>query len=129
MFLAIRDEVVVERSEDELSLLKLDKAVHEVVEWNDPLPFFDPGIGEVQLDPRNAAQKEQDKRGRYRRRRLREYPSIRRQLDMMYWDAMDGTTTWMDEITRIKKKYPRVIRRDGESLIPFEDEASVEKGE
>jgi hypothetical protein len=127
MFLAIRDGVVVERSEDELSLLKLDRTTHVVVEWNDPLPPYDPGIGEVQLDPRNAAQKIADTHKRYRRRRLREYPTIRKQLDMMYWDAMNGTTTWVDEISRIKAKYPRVIRAAGESNIPFEDEASVEK--
>jgi hypothetical protein len=45
----------------------------------------------------------------------------------MYWDAVDGTTTWVDEISRIKVKYPKVICAAGESNIPFEDEALAEK--
>ena len=107
MFLAIRNGIVVERSANIESLLKLDKTLHEVVEWNDLLPPYDPGEGEVQLDPRDTAQKAQDAKERYKKKRLREYPSIRKQLDMMYWDAVDGTTTWVDEITRIKEKFPK----------------------
>ena len=107
MFLAIRDGFVVERSGNVESLLELDRTIHEVVEWNQPLPPIDLETGQRPLDPRNAAQRGQDARERYKRRRLREYPSVRRQLDMMYRDAMDGTTTWMDEITRIKEKYPK----------------------
>lgn len=107
MFLAIRDGIVVERSYDIESLLKLDRIKHEVFEWNAPLPLYNPELGEPMLDPRDAAQKAQDARERYKRRRLREYPSIRKQLDMMYWDAIDGTTTWVDEIMRIKEKYPK----------------------
>ncbi len=107
MFLAIRDGVVVERSANIESLLKLDKTLHEIVEWNDPLPPCDVGEGEAQLDPRDATQRAQDARERYKRHRLREYPSVRKQLDMMYWDAVNGTTTWVDEISRIKTKYPK----------------------
>jgi hypothetical protein len=127
MFLAIRNGLVIERSEDEKSLLKLDPALYEVVEWDDPLPPYDPGLGESQLDPRTPAQKTADVHTRYKRKRLREYPSIRKQLDMMYHDAINGTTTWVDEITRIKKKFPKVIRRDGVSLVSLTDDASVEK--
>jgi hypothetical protein len=107
MFLAIRNGAVVETSDNIESLLKLDKTKHEVIEWNGPLPPYDPLSGEPRLDPRNAAQKAQDAQERYKRRRQRDYPSIRQQLDMMYWDAVDGTTTWVDEITRIKEKYPK----------------------
>jgi hypothetical protein len=107
MFLAIRDGAVVETSDNIESLLKLDKTKHEVTEWHGPLPPYDPELGEPRLDPRNAAQKAQDAKQRYTRRRLREYPAVHRQLDMMYWDAINGTTTWVDEITRIKDKYPK----------------------
>jgi len=107
MFLAIRNGIVVERSTNIESLLGLDKTLHEVVEWNDPLPPCDVGEGEVQLDPRDAVQKAQDVKEQYKKKRLREYPSIRKQLDMMYWDAINGTTIWVDEITRIKEKYPQ----------------------
>jgi len=76
-------------------------------------PLYNPELGERMPDPRDANQKIQDAKVRYMNRRRREYPTVRAQLDMMYWDAMDGTTTWVDEITRIKTKYPRPI---GESL-------------
>ena len=39
--------------------------------------------------------------------RLSEYPPIGEQLDMMYHDMMNGTTTWKDKITEIKNKYPK----------------------
>tara|TARA_B100000524_G_scaffold267435_1_gene146687 strand:- start:273 stop:626 length:354 start_codon:yes stop_codon:yes gene_type:complete len=29
------------------------------------------------------------------------------QLDMMYKDAINGTTTWKDHITAVKNKYPK----------------------
>ncbi len=105
MFLAIRNGIVVERSTDIESLLKLDKTLYEIVEWNDPLPPYDIGEGEAQLDPRDTIQKAQDAKERYKKKRLREYPSVNQQLDMMYWDAVNGTKTWVDEITRIKEKF------------------------
>ena len=35
------------------------------------------------------------------------YPSQDAQLDMQYWDALNGTSTWVDAITSIKVKYPK----------------------
>jgi hypothetical protein len=35
------------------------------------------------------------------------YPSISDQLDMLYWDKVNGTNTWLDKITEIKEKYPK----------------------
>jgi len=66
-----------------------------------------PELGEPRLDPRDPGKKAQDAQERYKRRRLREYPSVRKQLDMMYWDTINGTSTWADEITRVKAKYPK----------------------
>lgn len=107
MFLAIRNGKIAEWSDNEESLLKLDRATHEVVEWNHPLPHYDVLVGGTLLDPRSEGRKLSDARERYRQRRRRAYPSVREQLDMMYWDAVDGTTTWVDEITRIKEEYPK----------------------
>ena len=36
-----------------------------------------------------------------------EYPPIEEQLDMLYWDLMNGTDNWRDKITEIKTKYPK----------------------
>jgi len=41
--------------------------------------------------------------------RSKEYPSREEQLDMMYWDKVNGTTTWEDTIQAIKDKYPKTI--------------------
>tara|TARA_R100000995_G_C3382537_1_gene76658 strand:- start:14 stop:337 length:324 start_codon:yes stop_codon:yes gene_type:complete len=35
------------------------------------------------------------------------YFSIQEQLDMQYWDAVNGTTTWKDHVTAVKAKYPK----------------------
>lgn len=43
----------------------------------------------------------------YVEKRIVEYKSISDQLDMIYWDKMNGTTMWIDHITEVKKKYPK----------------------
>ena len=43
----------------------------------------------------------------YKDKRAAEYPSIQEQLDMQYWDAINGTTTWQDAIDTVKNKYPK----------------------
>ena len=35
------------------------------------------------------------------------YPSIQEQLDMQYWDSVNGTTTWADAISRVKANFPK----------------------
>ena len=39
--------------------------------------------------------------------RVAAYPSIGDQLDMQYWDAVDGTTTWEDAIAKVKEDNPK----------------------
>ena len=48
-----------------------------------------------------------EKSKNYKLLRRVEYPSIEDQLDMLYWDNINGTTTWQDAITEIKSKYPK----------------------
>ena len=35
------------------------------------------------------------------------YLPISEQLDMQYWDSVNGTTTWKDHIAAVKAKYPK----------------------
>ena len=35
------------------------------------------------------------------------YPSMQEQLDMQYWDGVNGTTTWQDAIATIKTENPK----------------------
>jgi len=43
----------------------------------------------------------------YSRKRIENYPSIEDQLDMQYWDSVNGTTTWKDKIAEIKAAHPK----------------------
>lgn len=43
----------------------------------------------------------------YQEYRQTAYPSIQEQLDMMYHDQMNGTTTWKDAITQVKTDNPK----------------------
>jgi len=35
------------------------------------------------------------------------YATKAEQLDMQYWDAINGTTTWRDHITEVKQAHPK----------------------
>jgi len=43
----------------------------------------------------------------YQRQRATVYPSIQDQLDMQYWDKINGTTTWQDAIAKVKTDVPK----------------------
>jgi hypothetical protein len=44
---------------------------------------------------------------KYKTDRANAYPSIGDQLDMQYWDKKNGTTTWVDAITKVKSDNPK----------------------
>lgn len=37
------------------------------------------------------------------------YMPIQEQLDMQYWDGINGTSLWLDYITEIKLMYPKPV--------------------
>ena len=39
--------------------------------------------------------------------RKNSYKSIQDQLDMQYWDNVNGTTTWKDHIAKVKSDNPK----------------------
>jgi len=43
----------------------------------------------------------------YSRKRVEQYASIEDQLDMQYWDSVNGTTTWKDHIAKVKSDNPK----------------------
>ena len=43
----------------------------------------------------------------YQRERAEAYPSIQEQLDMQYWDKVNGTTNWEDAIAKVKSDTPK----------------------
>lgn len=43
----------------------------------------------------------------YQRDRAKSYPSIQEQLDLQYWDKINGTNNWQDAINAVKAQYPK----------------------
>ena len=44
---------------------------------------------------------------KYQRDRAPEYPSIQEQLDMQYWDAVNGTKKWQEAVAKVKTDNPK----------------------
>ena len=44
---------------------------------------------------------------KYKEDRSKAYGSVQDQLDMMYWDGVNGTTTWKTHIATVKATYPK----------------------
>ena len=64
-----------------------------------------PTIEEINTEIQRL-QKEHDNRN-YIRQRHSSYPSIEDQLDMLYWDKVNGTNNWQTIISEIKLKFPK----------------------
>lgn len=45
----------------------------------------------------------------YAERRRKALPSVGDQLDMQYWDAVNGTTHWVDLIASVKQANPKPV--------------------
>jgi hypothetical protein len=58
-------------------------------------------LDEERISARNA------RMNNYAIKRQQEYPSIEDQLDMQYWDKVNGTNNWQETINTIKVKYPK----------------------
>ena len=44
---------------------------------------------------------------KYKLERSKSYPAIAEQLDMIYWDGVNGTTLWDDHIAEVKEDNPK----------------------
>lgn len=75
-----------------------------VLEWIDP-PV--PPVSDEQIAAKYAELVYLEEVKEYQRQRAAEYPSLQAQQDMQYWDAVNGTTTWVDTIAAVKAKYPK----------------------
>jgi hypothetical protein len=43
----------------------------------------------------------------YKFDRATAYPTIQEQLDMQYWDGVNGTTIWADTVASVKSENPK----------------------
>ena len=62
---------------------------------------------EAQRDIEEAKALEEQNATQYQRERATAYPSIQEQLDMQYWDKVNGTTNWVDAIAKVKSDIPK----------------------
>src|SRR5210317_1363177 len=74
------------------------------IEWHNgttPIPVADIEAKIVELQADYDA-------NQYQRDRATAYPSIQEQLDMQYWDKVNGTTNWEDAIAKVKLDNPKL---------------------
>lgn len=62
---------------------------------------------EEQIQAKLAELQEEYEANQYQRDRQPEYPSIQDQLDMQYWDKVNGTNNWQEAIEAVKTKHPK----------------------
>ena len=83
-----------------------------VVSIDDGTGAFDKDGNSVTLDAVKvaAARKSLDDAAaaiKYKSDRAAAYASVGDQLDMQYWDAVNGTTTWKDHVAKVKADHPK----------------------
>jgi len=72
---------------------------------NERFEFTDDDYAQAVTDLANSKWQEQE--FGYIQARQEAYGSIAEQLDMQYWDSVNGTTTWKDAITKVKTDNPK----------------------
>ena len=76
--------------------VRIDLTAEEIAELNARDQIENKKIAELQAEY-DAKQYQRD----------RVYPSIGEQLDMQYWDNVNGTTTWNDAVAKVKSDNPK----------------------
>ena len=72
---------------------------------NERLEFDESDYDQAITDLANSKYDEQE--NGYKRARQEAYPSVGDQLDMLYWDKVNDTTTWKDAIADVKSDNPK----------------------
>ena len=91
----------------------LDQATQEIEDAkplykqvnNERLEFTDSDYEQAIEDRKNSLLDEYN--FGYIQARQEAYGSIAEQLDMMYWDNVNGTTIWQDHIAQVKSDNPK----------------------
>ena len=72
---------------------------------NERLPISDDDFEQMVIDCANSKFDQQE--NGYKTARQEAYGSIQDQLDMQYWDSVNGTTLWADHIAQVKADNPK----------------------
>ena len=62
---------------------------------------------EAEIDAKFKSMLDDWEAKQYQRDRSRSYPSLQDQLDMQYWDSVNGTSLWKDAIAKVKTDIPK----------------------
>ena len=93
---------LIQLGKSEKNIVRLSQSIppHEIVEWYSSNPDSQPTDDEL-----NAAYTAWKNANEYKQNRS--YPSWQEQMDMQYWDSVNGTTTWKDAIAKVKSDNPK----------------------
>jgi len=83
---------------------------YDLLEWDSDNPDSKPTKAEVETkinELKTAYDAVQYQRDRVNPRNADIYPELKEQLDMIYHDQVNGTTTFRDAIKAVKDKYPK----------------------
>ena len=72
---------------------------------NERMKFSEADYDQAKIDLGNS--KWQEQQYGYIQARQEAYGSIADQLDMQYWDSVNGTTTWADHIAQVNADNPK----------------------
>ena len=72
---------------------------------NERLEFTEADYDQAIIDLANSKFDQQE--NGYKTARQEAYGSMQDQLDMQYWDGVNGTTTWADHIAQVKSDNPK----------------------
>ena len=64
-----------------------------------------PEISKADIEAKMTELQAEYDANQYQRDRV--YPTIQEQLDMQYWDKVNGTTNWQDAIAKVKADTPK----------------------
>tara|TARA_R100000234_G_C4952530_1_gene158006 strand:- start:257 stop:559 length:303 start_codon:yes stop_codon:yes gene_type:complete len=98
--MATKEELQAQADAEIEAAKPINKSVDGVVS-----EFSDEDYAQAKVDLGNS--KWNNQQFGYIEARQLAYPSIGDQLDMQYWDAVNGTTTWKDAIAKVKSDNPK----------------------
>ena len=88
----------------ELQALRDGDGIYKQVN-NERLPISDDDFEQMVIDCANS--KFNTQQFGYIEARSEAYGSVQDQLDMQYWDGVNGTTLWADHIAQVKTDNPK----------------------
>ena len=76
---------------------------YDQITWHGDTPV----ISKADIVAKQAELKADYDSKEYQRTRAKSYPLIEEQLDMQYWDLVNGTTKWKDAVAKVKEENPK----------------------